>query len=236
MREGGARGGTRTRTSAWTPGSRPGASTGGFATRAKCLCSEMGTPGRIRTFSPEFVARGHVLVQGRGTARAAVPTGIEPVSTLLDRQAAYPDAYGTLGLPRGDHPDSNRDQEVHSLSCEPLHHGHHQQESQSARGESNADLPVIGQLHYLYATSGESTVWVAGIEPAASSFQARLSTSDLHPENHSGVPAGCRTPVSGLRARQTGRCSTGTMGFDCHRAAPARRAVRPDAELARVLA
>src|SRR5688572_9127462 len=29
---------------------------------------------------------------------AAVPTGIEPASTLLDRQAAYPDAYGTFGV------------------------------------------------------------------------------------------------------------------------------------------
>jgi hypothetical protein len=65
----------------------------------------------------------------------AVPTGIEPVSTLLDRQAAYPDAYGTEG---GDHPDSNRVEEVHSLACEPIHHGHH---DESARGESNADLP-----------------------------------------------------------------------------------------------
>ncbi len=54
----------------------------------------------------------------------AVPTAIEPVSTLLDERAAYPDAYGT-GQDWGDHRESNPDQEDHSLPCEPLHHGHH---------------------------------------------------------------------------------------------------------------
>ncbi len=63
----------------------------------------------------------------------AVPTGIEPVSTLLDRQAASPDAFGTS--------------------------------AQLAR------------------------VWVAGIEPAAASFQARTSTNDLHPGASRAAPA-----------------------------------------------
>jgi hypothetical protein len=39
-----------------------------------------GTPGRIRTFSPEFVARDHVLVQGPGTESMVETEGIEPSS------------------------------------------------------------------------------------------------------------------------------------------------------------
>jgi hypothetical protein len=49
-------------------------------------------------------------------------------------------------------------------------------------------------------------VWVAGVEPAASSFQARASSADLHP----GVPWGNRTPVVGLKARHPHRWTNGT--------------------------
>ena len=91
----------------------------------------------------------------------AVPTGIEPASTLLDRQAAYPDAYGTLGVTTGTRTRTKRftasranrytmatiKASLRSLPC--LRQG---PRSQSARDESNADLPVIGRLHYRCAT------------------------------------------------------------------------------------
>ena len=178
---------------------------------------------------------------------------------------------------RGDHRDANPDQEVHSLPCEPLHHGHHQSlaplatlpsagAQQAVRprsaGESNADLPpctwrpaalplCYGQMiesgwadsnrrppapeagalpAALHPVVGQPCgfhgllVWVAGIEPAAASFQARLSTSDLHPERI-GAPCGSRTRVGRLKAGhpaagRTGPTDRGGLGRSRTGAAP----------------
>ena len=104
---------------------------------------------------------------------------------------------------RGDHPDSNRDQEVHSLPCEPLHHGHHEAvrprriERRSA-GYQPAALPLC---------YGQEMVWVAGIEPAAASFQARLSTNDLHPEKM--VPVRDSNPRRPIESRPSCRWTNG---------------------------
>src|SRR5262249_13220108 len=119
-------------------------------------------------------------------------------------------------------------------------------------GESNADLPpctwrpaalplCYGQMidsgwadsnrrppspeaGALPAERTPAMVWVAGIEPAAASFQARLSASDLHPEKI-GTPSGSRTRVDGLKAGhpaagRTGRVDRGGLGRSRTDAAP----------------
>ena len=74
------------------------------------------------------------------------PDGIEPASTLLDRQAAYPDAYGTSGVTTRIRTGTKR------FTASRANRYTMATVKQSARGESNADLPVIGRLHYRCAT------------------------------------------------------------------------------------
>lgn len=64
-----------------------------------------------------------------------------------------------------------------------------------ARGANRAGVvpPKVGPEHLPMA------VRVAGIEPAASSFQARSSTSDLHPDE-SGLRCEIRTRVSRVKS------------------------------------
>ena len=151
----------------------------GFGHPGRIRARWPGTPGRIRTCSPGFVARGHVLVQGLDwvetegiepslpqcesgvfplddVPKKAAPTGIEPASTLLDRQAASPDASraNAHGVTTGNRTRTGRFTASHAN-------------------------------RYTMATinAGSRMVWVAGIEPAASSFRARASSADLHPGN-----------------------------------------------------
>src|SRR5262249_40910881 len=120
----------------------------------------------------------------------AVPTGIEPASTLLDRQAAYPDAYGTSGVTTRTRTGTKR---FTASRAQPLHHGHRDAVRPCSAGESNADLPRCTRR----PLCDERMVGVAGFEPATSRSRTVRAASCATPR---AVPLTDETvaPAAGL--------------------------------------
>src|SRR5262245_50826791 len=133
----------------------------------------------------------------------AVPTGIEPASTLLDRQAAYPDAYGTSGVATRSRTGTKR------FTASGANGYTMATMKRSARGESNADLPVIGRLHCRCATSGLSG-W-RDLNPRPHGPEPCALPAALHPVHVSlagSAPATSGSTIT-LIGRRASVCATG---------------------------